>query len=428
VGARFNGPATFENAWFSGDAGFTRARFSGDAGFSRAQFGRDAGFKQAQFSGPARFDGAQFSRVAEFEGAQFTAITSLGPLRADLLVLDGASFGASVVVDVAARRLSMVGTRFEQEATLRVQYADVLLDGAAFAKPSLLAFAESPLLPTLTPTDEQPASQQSSEPQPQGPLPVRGSTLNKALLKERPRLLSLRRVDVTNLVLGDLDLTWCLFHGALNLDKLRIQGPKDFETTPRGWRWTHRGTLTEERQWRQTCYPHEDWRLPSDEALAWVEAQSGQPAQTPDPDHLASLYRALRKAEEDAKYEPGAADFYYGEMEMRRHARGTPWVEKRLLWAYWLVAGYGLRGLRALISLLVVVLGPAVLFQWFGFRGHPPGPWYWGSVLFAAKSTLSLPVQEQLTGWGEVLRILLRLTGPVLLGLALLSVRGRVKR
>jgi putative transposase len=37
-------------------------------------------------------------------------------------------------------------------------------------------------------------------------------------------------------------------------------------------------------------------------------------------------------------------------------------------------------------------------------------------------------VQEQLTGWGEVLRILLRLTGPVLLVLALLSVRGRVKR
>jgi hypothetical protein len=143
---------------------------------------------------------------------------------------------------------------------------------------------------------------------------------------------------------------------------------------------------------------------------------------------VAPLYRALRKAEEDAKYEPGAADFYYGEMEMRRHADGTPWVEKRLLWAYWLVAGYGLRGLRALLSLLVVVLGLAVLFHWIGFRGDPPGPWYWGSVLYAGKSTLSLPVQEQLTGWGEVLRILLRLTGPVLLGLALLSVRGRVKR
>jgi DNA invertase Pin-like site-specific DNA recombinase len=31
------------------------------------------------------------------------------------------------------------------------------------------------------------------------------------------------------------------------------------------------------------------------------------------------IYRALRKAQEDKKNEPGAADFYYGEMEMRRH-------------------------------------------------------------------------------------------------------------
>jgi hypothetical protein len=35
---------------------------------------------------------------------------------------------------------------------------------------------------------------------------------------------------------------------------------------------------------------------------------------------LAGLYRALRKAREDAKDEPGAVDFYYGEMEMRRYA------------------------------------------------------------------------------------------------------------
>ena len=41
------------------------------------------------------------------------------------------------------------------------------------------------------------------------------------------------------------------------------------------------------------------------------------------PGAVAVLYRALRKSREDAKDEPGAADFYYGEMEMRRHDRGT---------------------------------------------------------------------------------------------------------
>jgi hypothetical protein len=37
-----------------------------------------------------------------------------------------------------------------------------------------------------------------------------------------------------------------------------------------------------------------------------------------DPGQIAGLYRALRKGREDAKNEPGAADFYYGEMEMCR--------------------------------------------------------------------------------------------------------------
>jgi hypothetical protein len=34
----------------------------------------------------------------------------------------------------------------------------------------------------------------------------------------------------------------------------------------------------------------------------------------------------------------------------------------------------------------------------------------------------------RLTGWGKLFRIVLRLAGPVLLGLALLSIRNRVKR
>jgi hypothetical protein len=33
------------------------------------------------------------------------------------------------------------------------------------------------------------------------------------------------------------------------------------------------------------------------------------------------VYRALCKAFEDSKNEPGAANFYYGGMEMRRHDR-----------------------------------------------------------------------------------------------------------
>jgi hypothetical protein len=341
-----------------------------------------------------------------------------------------------------------------------------LLDRAGFAKPSSVAFAESPfLLPT--PTDEEAAFQQSAS-QSRGPLTFQGPILDETPLKEageleRPRLLSLRRVDVANLVLGDLDLVWCLFRGTLNLDQLRIEGPKHFATTPRGWRWTHRRTLTEERIWRQTRYSNADWRLPSKAILNWVEERSGQPVQQPGPDHVAPLYRALRKAEEDAKYEPGAADFYYGEMEMRRHAVGTPWIEKRLLWAYWLVAGYGLRASRALLTLLVVLLAAtatlaAVAFptptrpasapitgtitgastvqhirldpspappagQKQSFMGRCGTAW-WIALEAAAFRT----PDQTLTPAGRHVQTVVRFFGPVLLGLALLSVRGRVKR
>jgi hypothetical protein len=86
-------------------------------------------------------------------------------------------------------------------------------------------------------------------------------------------------------------------------------------------------------------------------------------------------YRALRKGREDRKDEPGAADFYYGEMEMRRQGpfrheakpapgsrRATPGGERLILWLYWLVSGYGLRASRALIALVVTVVVFAFLF------------------------------------------------------------------
>lgn len=52
------------------------------------------------------------------------------------------------------------------------------------------------------------------------------------------------------------------------------------------------------------------------------------------PGRLAAPYRALRKAQEDSKNEPGAADFYYGEMELRRLDPQTPWAERVVLWPY----------------------------------------------------------------------------------------------
>ncbi|NKY96055.1 MULTISPECIES: hypothetical protein [Gordonia] len=58
---------------------------------------------------------------------------------------------------------------------------------------------------------------------------------------------------------------------------------------------------------------------------------------------VSTTYWALRKALEDSKDGPGAANFYYGEMEMRRLAAARWSGEPALLAAYWLTSGYGLQ-------------------------------------------------------------------------------------
>jgi hypothetical protein len=110
------------------------------------------------------------------------------------------------------------------------------------------------------------------------------------------------------------------------------------------------------------------------------------------------LYRALRKGREDTKDEPGAADFYYGEMEMRRLARrpvnpigagrigaaSRGRVERWILTAYWLV--YGLRAWRAVAGLAVVTALFAVAFHFVGLAVPPRPVSYWTSLLYAFRA------------------------------------------
>jgi hypothetical protein len=108
--------------------------------------------------------------------------------------------------------------------------------------------------------------------------------------------------------------------------------------------------IAEERARRYQPHPRR-WVVP------WWPDWLGQRPDVLAPGQIAALYRALRKGREDAKDEPGAADFYYGEMEMRRRARrhsadnldgqssaaSRGRMERGILTAYWLVSGYGLR-------------------------------------------------------------------------------------
>lgn len=143
------------------------------------------------------------------------------------------------------------------------------------------------------------------------------------------------------------------------------------------------------------------------------------------------MYRQVRAMLEDTRNEPGAADFYYGEMETRRAAarRSVRWGERWLLGGYWLVSGYGLRASRSLTGLAGLILIAAVVLRYAGFPGVTIG--FGQCVLYAPGSVVSLDVGHVpgvMTNWGDVVHLVLRIGGPVLLGLAALAVRGRVKR
>jgi hypothetical protein len=244
----------------------------------------------------------------------------------------------------------------------------------------------------------------------------------------------------------------------VHLDQLRLEGACTFDTAPpavhwRRWppvRFTGRRVLAEEHHWRA--------RQPG-AVRGWNVAVLG--AGPAGPLQLAPVYRALRKAFEDGKHEPGTADFYYGEMEMRRHADDIPRSERGLLTAYWALSGYGLRASRALAWLGGAMLLTIVLLMAFGLAQDTPKqtatgtvPAGGGKVTFeidkddpkkpagnrftgerfekALNVTLNSVVfrssGQDLTTAGTYIEMTSRLTEPVLLGLAVLAVRNRDKR
>ncbi|MFE5924113.1 pentapeptide repeat-containing protein [Streptomyces sp. NPDC056468] len=449
--ATFEGGAWFNSATFECDAWFDSATFEGGASFESAAFERDAGFRSATFEGGAWFESvtfegiagfvlATFARDARFEQAVFARPVSLGPLVcAGRVMLSGAVFSGPMTLSFAARRLECRRTRWSSTAELRLRYATVDFAHAVFEYPlTVVAWTDPFVLPNGRPLEEQALAD------------VPDATV---------RMASLRGVDAAHLVLADVDLSGCLFTRTVHLDQVRLEGTCSFDEVPPGTHWrrwrpvrfTQRRTLAEEHHWRAgQPTAVRGWNV------AVFDAGYVGPAQ------LALVYRALRKAFEDGKNEPGAADFYYGEMEMRRHDRtGTTRAERGLLHGYWMLSGYGLRASRALGWLTAGMLVTIVLLVGFGLPKNsprqeatgtvPPGG---GRVTFeiekddpqnptgnrftsdrfekALNVTLNSVVfrssGQDLTTVGTYIEMTSRLLEPTLLALAVLAVRGRIKR
>ncbi|MET8957183.1 pentapeptide repeat-containing protein [Streptomyces sp. NPDC004533] len=447
-GATFSGEASFGGVTFSGHAEFREATFTGrvifggvtfgsDAWFGKTTFTDDAWFVRATFTGRAEFNGATFHCDGWFTNAAFESTSEFGPLIcAGFVQLSGAVFGGPVTIAIAATTLGCRRTRWASTAALRLRYATVDLSDAVFEYPLSIIARSAPF------TDWS------------------GGVFAEELLAGSDagvRMVSLRGADAAHLVLQDVDLSTCLLSGTVHLDQLRLEGECPLESAPSGLRrrglrvvrWTARRTLAEEQHWRAAQGRSE-----------WTAAPAG--VEVVGPAQLAPIYRQLRKSFEDSKNEPDAADFYYGEMEMRRHDRQRPRAEHALLALYWAVSGYGLRASRALAWLLGAMAATVLVMMLWGLPADDPKSVTTGrltgqdislttdkpdpvnptgslssrlsserwenSVRIVVNSVVFRSSGEDLTTAGSYIEMASRLTEPVLLGLAVLAIRGRVKR
>jgi uncharacterized protein YjbI with pentapeptide repeats len=521
-GAQFRWRASLGKAHLQGCAEFREVQFRGDASFNRARFFDHARFRGARFLGNARFMGAQFDGDARLEEAHFEAERVLGPvLVKGRLALDETTVSRHLYIEALACQFTCIETEFYQGATIRLQWADVVLDRCIFGRPTTISFAQlpfrerrggatpegglgpelfslkppmSPLEPIVLPSRRpvpvaQTAhlldsalcdSQETSDLRGQRRARRRfgGSRFRKKekaykqVEECKPRLLSMRGVNVSNLTLVELDLSQCIFQGAHKRAELRIIGARPFVDTPkdRVWpsrrirlfrRWTRRQALAEEHRWRRLTRSLGRWYPPECRSPPWLAKVTGQKVDRLNPERLASIYRALRKAQEDSKNQPGAADFYYGEMEMRRVARSTPRAERCILTLYWLISGYSLRGVRTLLALLVLLAVATGLIAKWGFPDPKPVTTFTATIVgtrprqsvqvepqpaatvttkesfgkrlgmaavMALEGAAFRAPEQELNYKGRIIQNLVRIVGPILIGLTLLSVRNRVKR
>lgn len=463
AGARFDDYAGFGRTQFRGDARFEQVQFTGRAWFRAATFGGVARFSEVKFDDEARFDGARFNGEGSFSRAQFEANSVFGGARfhqdarfdrtafrgkwtgpfacASRVHLVRATLHTPIRIKIAALGIDARGIHLRETSVFWLRQATVDFADARLSQPVTLATHPVPFTGKLASVA---GGQQTS---------------GEGLVK----IVDLSGVDTSLLVLRDIDLSLCTLVGAYHLDQISLIGRCRFDVPPAGtalgrsWfpvrRWTRRQVLAEEHYLRAAPTQGELNRR------GWKQHPRHMTGEgVAAPADVATAYRKLRKALEDSLHEPGAADFYYGEMEMRRRDRETPRGERGLLHAYWVVSGYGLRASRALGWLTVAMTATVLLVMGWGLPDdrsqhlakHAVQA---DAVVDVSEPRLTLPLADRwtsrraeqasrlvlnsvvfrssgqnLTNAGTWIEMGSRFTEPLLLGLAALAIRGRVKR
>jgi hypothetical protein len=242
------------------------------------------------------------SGVASFADTRVTR--AFGALGGPKLVFDGGRFAGECSLALFGGEISMPGCRFAQSCRVRSS-GDLVADACFFEAETTIA----------GPPREAP---------------------------DTGRIRSLRGASLENVTIEDAEMGSCLFDGAYKLDQLQIAPSCRFAAPPDAPGFAHRQTIAEENLWRAQQPPRRFGDASSEPPTLpdWLGTRVPPPLLLLEPADIALLYRALRKSMEDRKDQPGAADFYYGEMEMRRHSARRLSGEALLLSLFWASSGY----------------------------------------------------------------------------------------
>lgn len=432
----FRGSEFIEGCWlkakFAGGVDFSNCRFRGRAWFDGTVFPRETYFTYAQFDEDASFSGV-VAKDARFDLAVFSSSVRFGSDVRSEVWFDRTTFKSWVSVSVRT------GTR-------------VRFDGANLSTVILGSFAGGEHRPIPDPgasSDELSTSPPlvtfhgtnftgTADVRTRGDVDISlaqvvlRNSLSLASWSGRMRLVSLRSAALeAPLVIGDgVDLGGCRLSHATGLERLRIAAADPMWRIYRG-RQVVADELEAVRHVGSVALPP----VPRD-----VEGEGISPLKV-TAKTVELVYRQLRTALESTKAFSAAADFFYGEMEMRRLAARRISAERALLALYKLTCGYGVRASRALVTYVAVLLltGLALRYRTSWFVADPPkvtaSPGlnlsdYWDCVAIAARNSVTFfgGSSEGWTAAGVALMFVVRLIGPAAFAFMLLALRSRVQR
>ncbi|MFI8198254.1 pentapeptide repeat-containing protein [Streptomyces sp. NPDC085942] len=414
AGARFVKTARFTEATFQGRASFKQCQFE-NATFESCRFKSGLSFSESETTGSFKISAAYVTGSLNASQAKFRADCQFGPVLSthEINATDSLWEGRTTL-SIAAPRMDLSWSRFNDSLRVNARHATLTCEGTRFDTSSILAGAFELRFSNSTGSgvlDEQ--------------------QIPEGSIRDLPSISTFRGADLSNLTLVDIDLSKCYFIESHNLDKVIMDGDVRFASTPPKritWKnpiqsrfWTTRKVVVEEQHWRANTDESRDWPMPrrSPSARKPMTAES-----------VANVYRSLRRSQEESKNQPGAADFYYGEMEMRRHAKNLPVSERLIISLYWAISGYGLRASRSILSLVLLTFTTSWLAYSFGFSKNSPT--YLQTTVHYLENLVSLRSATlqgvQVNTFGASLNIFLKVVGPVFLGLSVLAVRNRVRR